>query len=272
MLWFIIPALNERDSMPSLADSLSAACHAMEAPFRVVVVDDGSIDGTERAALAAFGEDRCSVIRFETNRGPGAAVDAGLRRAIARSAAGDFVVTLEADGTSDLGILAELLETIRAGSDVALASPFARGGDILGTSAFRHLLSWMANFLCDHWLGVRGVSTYSSFYRVHSREILERVYRQYGRRTIRETGFTYAVEMLAKLIRVGARVGEVAMVLDGRARRGESRMPILKTVVRYFVLFARLGPAWRASPVRSPAPEDPASMEAPGDSREAPMR
>ena len=235
--------------MPRLAESLSAACRSLETPFHVILVDDGSSDGTSQAALEAFGEQRCSVVRFESNRGPGAAVDAGLRRALGQADDDALIVTLEADGTSDLAILPDLLNAVRSGNDIALASPFAEGGDIVGTSVFRHLLSRTANFLCEICLGIHGVSTYSSFYRVHSKEILDRVYAHYGAHTIRETGFAYAVEILAKSMRLGARVSEVPMVLDATLRIGKSRMRIGRTIVRYFVLFARLG--WTRSAPRS---------------------
>lgn len=252
MLFFIVPALNERASMPRLAESLSAACRSIETPFHVILVDDGSSDGTSEAALEAFGDQHCKVVRFESNRGPGAAMDAGLREALGQAGNEDLIVTLEADGTSDLAILPDLLSAIRSGNDIALASPFAEGGGIVGTSLVRHLLSRTANFLCETCLGIHGIATYSSFYRVHTKEILDRLYSRYGARTVQEAGFTYAVEMLAKSIRVGARVSEVPMVLDTKMRIGQSRMRIGRTILRYFVLFARLGLS-RSAPRRQPA-------------------
>lgn len=241
LLWFVVPALNERASMPYLAETITSACSSIDRPFHMVVVDDGSTDGTSDAAVESFGSKRCTVVRFETNRGPGAAVDAGLRRALELAGSDDLIVTLEADGTSDLGILPDLLALVEGERDIALASPFAEGGGIIGTGWFRHFLSWAANFLTEACLGIHGISTYSSFYRVHRKEILERVYDRYGERTIEERGFAYAVEILTKTMRVGARVAEVPMVLDATRRIGKSRMRIARTVGRYLVLFARLG-------------------------------
>lgn len=239
MLWFVVPALNERENLPNLALRLRAACDGLGEPFQLVVVDDGSTDDTAAVARAF---ERCEVLRHEVNRGPGAAMDTGIRRVLARSTEGDVLVTLEADGTSDLGILGELLRLVREGGrDVALASVYARGGGIKNTSMPRVVLSAGANALSRWVLGLQGVATYSSFYRVHRVEALRRVRERYGDRMIEERGFTYAVELLAKLVRTGATIGEVPMTLDASQRIGKSRMRIGRTIRGYLRLFVRLG-------------------------------
>ena len=182
------------------------------------------------------------VLRHEVNRGPGAAMDTGIRHVLSKAAPGDLLVTLEADGTSDLGILSALLDVIRKGGrDVALASVYARGGGIRNTSMPRVVLSAGANALSRWVLGLQGVATYSSFYRVHRVEALRRVLERYGADMIKERGFTYAVELLAKLVRTGATIGEVPMTLDASIRIGKSRMRIGRTIRGYLRLFVRLG-------------------------------
>lgn len=236
----MIPALDERDNLPGLGRRLAAAAEALGEPLTVVVVDDGSSDGTAEVARAEI--TRCEVLRHEVNRGPGAAIDTGLRQVLARAADDDLVVTLEADGTSDLAILGDLIRLVREeGVDVALASVYAPGGAIRNCSRVRWALSATANALCRRALGLGQVRTYSSFYRVHRAEVLRRALARYGPRFIEERGFGYAVELLVKLVRVGARLGEVPMVLDAAQRIGKSRMRIGRTTRAYLRLFVRLG-------------------------------
>lgn len=240
MLWFVIPALDERENLPKLGRRLAEACASHGEEHRTVVVDDGSTDGTADVARAEV--PGCVVLRHEVNRGPGAAMDTGLRHVLQAAAPGDLVVTLEADGTSDLKILPALVALCREGGrDVALASVYARGGRIENTSALRWVMSGTANAMCRNVLGLRGVATYSSFYRVHRVEALRAALDRYGPRLIEERGFTYAVELLVKLVRAGARLGEVPMVLDSNERIGKSRMKVLRTIRGYLRLMVKLG-------------------------------
>lgn len=245
-LWFVVPALNEAANLPRMARGLAAACAQQEELFHLVVVDDGSSDGTGDVVRAEL-PGRCTVLRHATNQGPGAAIRTGFAHVIEIAGPDDLVVTLEADGTSDLTILPALATLTRVGFDVALASPHAVGGGIEGTTWTRVGISSSANLLCRVVLGIRGVSTYSSFYRVHTVAILRALFARYGEATIQERGFSYAVEMLAKLQRIDARVCEVPMRLDATQRIGKSRMKVLPTTLGYLRLFRRLGP-WRRTP------------------------
>lgn len=238
-LWFVIPALNERENLPALAPKLRAACEDLDERFHVVFVDDGSTDGSSEVAQTLWGE-QCTVLRHERNRGPGMAMKTGFLHVLGEAKTHDLVVTLEADGTSDFSILFPLLAFARSGWDLALASPYAPGGGVEGTNLTRRGLSAGANLLCRRLLGLGTVRTYSSFYRVHRIEILRRLQDRYGDAIIEEAGFSYALEMLTKLVRLGAKAAEVPMILDGSQRIGESRMKVLPTVQGYLRIFRRL--------------------------------
>jgi dolichol-phosphate mannosyltransferase len=90
---------------------------------RVLVVDDGSTDGTSEAAKAAGAE----VVRHEQNRGVGAAIRTGLE--YARDHGFDAVVILNAIGKYDPAQVGTLLEPLRAGTaDLVQGSRFVKGG------------------------------------------------------------------------------------------------------------------------------------------------
>jgi len=109
----VVPVYNERDMARELAARSLAAMEALGRPFEIVLVDDGSTDGSaEILDELAAGEPRLVVLHFERNCGQSAAFDAGFRQARGR-----IVVTIDADLQSDpadIGLLLPHLETFDA--------------------------------------------------------------------------------------------------------------------------------------------------------------
>ena len=109
----VVPAYNEVECLPTLLAELSAALETTARTWEMLLVDDGSTDGTgEAMAAAAAREPRIRVLRLEKNAGQSAALAAGLVRA-----RGDVVVTLDADLQNDPGDIPVLLAAL-AGADV----------------------------------------------------------------------------------------------------------------------------------------------------------
>lgn len=105
----VVPAYNEVESLPVLVAELRAALEASGRTWEMVLVDDGSSDGTaDRMRAAAASEPRIRVLRLEQNAGQSAALAAGLA-----AARGAVVVTMDADlqnDPADIGALLAALE------------------------------------------------------------------------------------------------------------------------------------------------------------------
>jgi len=109
----VVPAYNEVESLPTLLGELRAALDATGRRWELVLVDDGSTDGSGELLLSEAARDaRLVVLRFEKNAGQSAALAAGLARA-----RGDVVVTLDADLQNDPADIGSLLAAL-AGADV----------------------------------------------------------------------------------------------------------------------------------------------------------
>jgi dolichol-phosphate mannosyltransferase len=232
---FVVPAYNEAANLPRLfADCESRPWFHTEGS-RLIVVDDGSADGTADIAEAYQGPITVEVVRMGTNQGPGAAFRAGFAAALAHCDPAEeaYVITLEADTTNDLDALPEMMEAATGGADVVLAS-----WQMENVSAKRQLLSRGAGFVVRHALGVEA-HTVSSFYRVYRASALRRASEHYGDKLIRESGFACKAELLAKMSARGMRVAEVKVPLDSSRRIGESKMPIARTIVAYWRMMAR---------------------------------
>ena len=109
----VVPAYNEVESLPQLLDELRAALETSGRTWELVLVDDGSTDGSGAMLQAEAARDRhLVVVRLEKNAGQSAALAAGLARA-----RGDVVVTLDADLQNDPADIPALLAAL-ANADV----------------------------------------------------------------------------------------------------------------------------------------------------------
>jgi glycosyltransferase involved in cell wall biosynthesis len=195
----IIPALNEVDSIGLVVEGLRSRVD------RVIVVDDGSIDGTAERAGAAGAD----VVRHTVNRGKGHAVRTGITRALE----GDFTHVLLLDG--DMQHLpdeaARLIETADdTGADVVLGErQFLRGQ----MPASRYHANRVGSRVLSWFVGVPLRDTQCGF-RVFRVEALRRL-------RLRASGYEIETEMLVKVRRGGGRVASVpvtAVYAGGRSK------------------------------------------------------
>lgn len=233
----VVPVLNEEPNVASLALRLKDALQPFS-PYRVLFVDDGSTDRTVEVLKTR--DAQVETISHPRNQGPGAAFRTGFKHILRTLQPSDIVITLEGDGTSDLAILPRMLGRIRnEDDDIVLASCYLFGGGIKGTSLHRVGLSHIANALVKQTLGLSGLATLSSFFRVYQGRALLRLQETFGDRLFESNGFESQVEILHLAARLRLRISEVPMVLDGSRRVGKSKMKILRTSMAYLRLVAR---------------------------------
>jgi len=110
----VVPAFEEAESLPELVDGIRAACGAVGLSFEVLLVNDGSKDDTwpviERLSAT---DDRVKGIRLKRNYGKSAALSIGFQ-----AAAGEYVVTMDADLQDDPTEIPALIEILRDGHDL----------------------------------------------------------------------------------------------------------------------------------------------------------
>lgn len=104
-----VPCLDEALSITDVVQSIPRTLEGVD-EVRVLIIDDGSIDGTADVALAAGAQ---HVIRFPHNRGLSSAFQAGLREALLLGA--DIIVNTDADGQYDAGGIPDLIAPILRG-------------------------------------------------------------------------------------------------------------------------------------------------------------
>jgi dolichol-phosphate mannosyltransferase len=237
----VVPAWNEAGNIAAAIDGIRQRVEPLGLPHRIVVVDDGSTDGTAEACRALSEPARpVEVLVHPRNLGPGAAFRTGFLHVLRGADPLDVVLTLEGDTTSDPSVLPRMLHRVwEEGDHIVLASCYLYGGGIKGTRLHRVALSHVANGLMKKTLGLSGLATLSSFYRLYQVSALQALSRRYGEGFLTTRGFECMVEILYRAARLGLRISEVPMVLDGSRRAGRSKMRVLHTSFGYLRLAAR---------------------------------
>jgi len=190
-LAIVIPAFHAAALLPDVLARIRRQAPAA----RVLVVDDGSGDGTAQAAAAAG----ATVLRHADNLGKGRALATGLAAAV--EAGAGLVVTLDADGQHPPEAIPQLLEPILAGrADLVVG---ARARDAGGMPAGRRVTNWLSSTLVSRALGFAVPDSQSGF-RAMRGEVAARVRPAGGR-------YEYETEFLFLAARGGYRLAAVAV-------------------------------------------------------------
>jgi dolichol-phosphate mannosyltransferase len=250
----VVPCYNEVDNVGKLQHELLPVVKSLigtEAvpgerctEVEVVLVDDGSQDGTLAAFTDAFGDAALTpipvkIIPHGINRGLGAAVRTGLRHAT-----GEIVVTTDSDGTYDFRTIPDLLGHLLPQVDIVTASPYHPGGGIDNVPGYRIFLSKGSSTIYRVLVDWR-IHTYTALFRVYRRRVIEHI-------TYDADGFLGGTELLVKAMLAGYQVAEFPTVLHSRAH-GVSKAKLWRTTQAHLQFQARVlayrlgGRPWPAS-------------------------
>jgi glycosyltransferase involved in cell wall biosynthesis len=210
----IVPTYNERENIEALVTQLLA----LPTDVRVIVVDDNSPDSTGEIAdrLAAGNDGRMAVIHRAGKLGLGTAYIAGFKRALADGS--DLICTMDADFSHNPRYIPSMVDKTGQGYDLVIGSRYVRGGGTSGCTLDRRFLSWGANAFARTMLGLRAHDTTAGF-RCYRREVLQSL----DLDEIKASGYSFLIEMLYRLQRLGWRVGEVPILFENR-RLGKSKI------------------------------------------------
>ncbi|MCX7669963.1 MAG: polyprenol monophosphomannose synthase [Anaerolineae bacterium] len=210
--FLVLPTYNERDNLPLIV----AALQALPISLHILIVDDGSPDGTGAVAdeLAAA-HPRVQVIHRPGKLGLGTAYTAGFQAALAQGA--ELILTMDADFSHDPSYVPALIEASRR-FDLVIGSRYIPGGGVRHWGPQRRALSRGANAIAHRVLGLKARDCTAGF-RCYRRAVLETI----NPATIRADGYSYLIEMLFRCQRAGFNIGEVPIIFADR-RLGRSKI------------------------------------------------
>jgi dolichol-phosphate mannosyltransferase len=221
--WLILPTYNEAENIEAIVTAAAEVLGAA-APqgFRVLVVDDGSPDGTGAIADRIAAEHGwMEVLHRSEKNGIGPAYLAGFRHALDRGAG--YVMEMDSDFSHDPADLSRLLaaadeSSVGGGADLALGSRYVPGGGVTDWGLLRRFISEGGSTYARWVLGLK-VRDLTGGFKCFRREVLEAIHFD----SVRSHGYAFQVELTYRAVRAGFRVVEVPIVFRDR-QRGQSKM------------------------------------------------
>lgn len=216
--WLILPTYNEAANVEAiLAAAGKVLGEAAPEGFRVLVVDDGSPDGTGALADAMAHEHEWVRVLHRTEKGGiGPAYLAGFGHALEHGAG--YVMEMDSDFSHDPADLARLLEAARGEADLALGSRYVPGGEVTDWGLLRKLISEGGSGYARLVLGLQ-IRDLTGGFKCFRREVLEAI--PFDR--VRSRGYAFQVELTYRAVQAGFRVTEVPIVFRDR-EHGQSKM------------------------------------------------
>jgi dolichol-phosphate hexosyltransferase len=219
----LMPVFNERATVRDAVRGVLAASSPLD-DIELVIVDDGSTDGTS-ALLEEFRADpRVQVVCHDRNFGKGTAIRTALERAT-----GTYSATMDADLEYDPADIGALLEPLVEGKADAVFG--IRGFDARSAYSFWYVIgnkfvTFCANFLYNSW-----VSDIMTGQKVMRTDVLRSL-------RLRESGFSIEPEITARLLQRSARIYEVPVRYRARSRAEGKKLTaldglrVLRTLIR----------------------------------------
>jgi dolichol-phosphate mannosyltransferase len=216
--WLILPTYNEVENVEAMVRAASEVLKgATDGAFHILVVDDGSPDGTgEIADRLASEQDWMKVLHRTEKNGIGPAYLAGFRYALDHGA--EFVMEMDCDFSHDPADLARLLGALDQGADLALGSRYVPGGGVADWGLLRRVISQGGSTYARLILGL-SIRDLTGGFKCFRREVLEAIHFD----SVRSQGYAFQVELTYRAVEAGFRVVEVPIIFRDR-EQGQSKM------------------------------------------------
>jgi dolichol-phosphate mannosyltransferase len=214
--WLILPTYNERENIERLVAAALPQLASASADHHILIVDDGSPDGTgEIADRLAAEHDAVEVLHRTAKEGLGRAYIAGFEYALGRGA--ELVMEMDSDFSHDPTDIPRLIEAA-GDADLVLGSRYVRGGGVTDWGLLRLMLSRGGSWYARQVLRVP-IRDLTGGFKCFRRQTLEGI--DYS--NLHADGYGFQIELTYRAIRAGYRVKEIPIVFRDRAA-GTSKM------------------------------------------------
>ena len=199
-LSIVVPAFNEEDRLEPTLRSYLGYCRATARSVELIVVDDGSVDGTSHRVEQLAGEfPELRLIRLAENRGKGFAVRSGVVNARGRR-----VLFADADGATPINEIERLEAALHDRNDVAIGSRAIAARDVrVNAKLYRRIIGRVFHGMVET-LTVRGIRDTQCGFKLFRGPVAHDLFSR-----MRMRGFSFDVELLMMAQRRGYRIAEV---------------------------------------------------------------
>ena len=249
----VLPAYNEEEALTLFLGEIVETLALADIDHEVIVVDDGSDDGTAEVVREASLSMPVRLIQHKRNQGLAAAIRTGLIAGAEGAALDDIVVTMDADRTQRPEAILLMIEKINVGCDLVIASRYRRGASVVGVPWHRNLLSYGGRVLFQTLFPTQGVRDYTSGARAYHMGLLHAMLERFGDNLVSEEGFSCMVDVLLKARSLRPKFGEVPLNLRYDYKPGLSKMSVTSNIWKTLCLAGRVRTQGIESSVRKTA-------------------
>ena len=214
--WLILPTYNESENIEAIVGAALEHLGQAAAEHRILIVDDGSPDGTGHIADRLAAEHAAVEVLHRPGKGGlGPAYLAGFARALEGGA--DLVIEMDSDFSHDPADLPRLIAAA-GGADLVLGSRYVAGGGVTDWGLLRRFVSRAGSAYARVVLGVP-VRDLTGGFKCFRRSVLEAL----DLDAVHANGYAFQIELTYRAARAGFSIAEVPIVFRDR-RVGESKM------------------------------------------------
>ena len=211
----IIPTYNEKENIGKII----RAVFALEGEYHIIVIEDGSPDGTGQIVKSLMTEfpDRLFMIERAGKQGLGTAYITGFKWAIERKY--DYIFEMDADFSHNPEDVPRLyMACVGDGADLAIGSRYCNGISVINWPIGRVIMSYFASVFVRKVLGMKVFDTTAGF-KCYRRKVLETI----DLDNIRMKGYGFQIEMKYTAYKLGFKIVEVPIIFVDR-KEGSSKM------------------------------------------------
>lgn len=240
-IYILLPAYNEGKALEPLLKRIKIGMENRSFDYQVIAYNDGSTDNTLDILKQNKHGIPLKIIGKEQNEGLGFAFFSLIREVIKLSFnEEDIAIVLDSDNTHNPEHVYQMVNKIRDGFDVAIASRYLRDSRIIGVTKLRQILSIGASWIMRILFPIKGVRDYTCGYRAYNITCLRKALDKFGDKLVEDKGFACMAELLIKLRSMHILAVEVPLILRYDQKKGESKMEIIKTIKRTLLMLLRL--------------------------------
>jgi dolichol-phosphate mannosyltransferase len=246
MIYLLLPACNEEKAIGPLIQEAAAVLGRVSPSYSIVVIDDGSRDGTASAAKASLRAGTDALLTHERNYGLGRAMITGFLFLEDRLRPADIVVSMDADGTHLPGQIPRMVDEIHGGYDIVICSRFLRHATSKGVPLWRAWGSKGLNTMLRYLFRAPAVRDFSTNYRAYNEEASRLLIGHIESGELATPGFGFVAQSLILLCRSHLKVAEIPIALRYDRKQDASKMRVLATLGEYgkFILRDRRHRRW----------------------------
>ncbi|KAF7990487.1 hypothetical protein HCN44_000292 [Aphidius gifuensis] len=212
----LLPTYNEVENLPIIVWLIVKYLEESDVPFEIIIIDDGSPDGTQDIAKKLqklYGDDKILLKPREKKLGLGTAYIHGIKHAT-----GNFIIIMDADLSHHPQAIPEMIkEQKKCDFDIVSGTRYSGGGGVYGWDFKRKLISRGANFLTQILLRP-GVSDLTGSFRLYKKDVLQKLID-----ACVSKGYVFQMEMIVRARQFNYTIGEVPISFVDRVY-GESKL------------------------------------------------